>query len=163
MLSASLSASDPPSQCSATLQHIRTWVTAIILNSSFSNVGFLTEIGFMICRHVTHTASVFIVCTVTAVSAAQQPTTFTRFDYTLIPSWCDTVLTTRNDQTVAELKLGQVFRAENPGTTNYGYRCKAPGHSGVSFNCPDSSLLLIVYGLNIEGGKERKITVLCLK
>jgi hypothetical protein len=104
-----------------------------------------------------------ISCDATIALTEEQPTKFTRFDYRLLPTWCETVLVTRDRKTVAELKLGDVFSVENPATTRFGYHCKMPGDGGISFDCEHSSLLLIIYGLNIEGNKEKKITVLCLR
>jgi hypothetical protein len=106
---------------------------------------------------------VLIFCDTTVALTENQSTKFTRFDYHLLPPWCETVLVTHDRKAAAEIGLGDVFRVENPGSARFGYRCKAPGDGGTNFVCEDSSLLLIVYGLNIEGAKERKITVLCVR
>jgi hypothetical protein len=97
-----------------------------------------------------------------AASDAEK-TKFTRFDYFLLPAWCETVVVTRAGKAVSELALGEVYRVRSPGAVFYGYRCKRPGHGGASFDCSRAALLLIVYGLNIEGKKERKVTGLCIK
>lgn len=96
-------------------------------------------------------------------AGGNRTTSFTRFDFYLLPSWCENVVIKRNRTEVSRLKLGEVYSSDLPGTAEFGFDCGALGFGGVSFKCEEASLLLLIFGLNIEGNKEKKLSVLCLK
>jgi hypothetical protein len=100
--------------------------------------------------------------TVTLGTASEKLARFTAFDYFILPDWCEVVLAVRNNETISEMKLGDVLRVTDPGGNAYGYRCKIPGHGGASIKCEHASLMLVIFGLNIEGEKEKKISMLCV-
>jgi hypothetical protein len=87
---------------------------------------------------------------------------FSSFDYYLLPDWCDAVYVTKDDQRISELRLGEVYTFKDSGPARIGYLCKQPGHGGAATYCRAFKLAHVIFGLNIEGRKEKKISVLCI-
>ena len=96
-------------------------------------------------------------------SGSETLTQFTALNAAILPNWCQEVLATRDGEVLSEIRPGDVMRVASPGRRSYGYRCKLPGHGGSGTTCEDASVLYLIFGLNLDGNKEGKITTLCLK